>query len=128
MERSTGLQTLFRLKGAMNNVLNSNIASIQETDPVQLTISSQPDVLSARQHGRDFAVKLGFTGSDLTLIGAAICEIARNIVDYAQRGEMTFSVVDKEDGTKGMLILARDQGPGIPDVDQALRYGCSTRK
>jgi serine/threonine-protein kinase RsbT len=27
-----------------------------------------------------------------------------------------------------MLILARDEGPGIPDVDQALRYGCSTRK
>jgi serine/threonine-protein kinase RsbT len=75
-------------------------------------------------------MRLGFTGSDVTLIAAAICEIARNIVDYAQRGEMTFSVIEDQDqsGRRGMLVVARDQGPGIPDVDQALRYGCATRK
>jgi len=112
----------------MNNVLNPSNGSTQVIDAVQVSISSQADVLSARQHGREFAMKMGFTGSDVTLIAAAICEIARNIVDYAQRGEITFSVVDKDDLRKGMLILASDEGPGIPDVDQAMRYGCSTRK
>src|SRR3954454_24369039 len=112
----------------MNNVLNPSTGAAEPVRAVQLQIGSQAEVLSARQHGREFAMKIGFTGSDVTLIAAAICEIARNMVDYAQRGEMSFSLVEKEDGRRGMLIIARDEGPGIPDVDQALRYGCSTRK
>jgi serine/threonine-protein kinase RsbT len=111
----------------MNNVLNPSTGAAEPVRAVQLQIGSQAEVLSARQHGREFAMKIGFTGSDVTLIAAAICEIARNMVDYAQRGEMSFSLVER-DGRRGMLIMARDEGPGIPDVDQALRYGCSTRK
>ena len=97
------------------------------TSAVEVEVACQADVLIARQKGREFAMKLGFTGSDVTVIAASICEIARNMVDYAQRGEMTFCQIQNE-SRRGMLILGKDQGPGIPDVSQALRYGCSTRK
>src|SRR3954454_25094172 len=112
----------------MNNVLNPSTGAAEPVRAVQLQIGSQAEVLSARQHGREFAMKLGFSGSDVTLIAAAICEIARNMVDYAQRGEMTFSTIENGAGQRGMLIVGNDEGPGIADVNQALRYGCSTRK
>lgn len=72
-------------------------------------------------------MKLGFEGGDLTLIAAAISEVARNIVDHAKRGEIILEVLQV--GTKrGIQILARDEGPGIPDLGQAMQYGYSTRK
>jgi len=111
----------------MNCAINSNSPRLETVEPLQMAISNQGDVLVARQKGREFAMGLGFSGSDVTVIAAAICEIARNMVDYAQRGEIRFSCVSGNDRA-GMLIVAEDEGPGIPNVDQALRYGCSTRK
>lgn len=111
----------------MNQLAQPIEAVTDEVESVQLSITCQADVLTARHQGREFALKLGFSRSDVTVIAAAICEIARNIVDYAQRGEINFSSVEDK-GRRGMLVFARDEGPGIPDVDQALRYGCSTRK
>jgi serine/threonine-protein kinase RsbT len=72
-------------------------------------------------------MELGFDGSDLTLIATAISEVARNIVDHAEHGEVILS--EAQQGTKrGILIVARDEGPGIADVTQAMQYGYSTRK
>ena len=112
----------------MNCATNSVESPDTSVDSLRLVIASQPDVLAARQKGREYAIRLGFTGSDVTVIAAAICEIARNMVDYAQRGEMSFSPVQAHIGRSGIEIVAHDEGPGIADVDQALRYGCSTRK
>jgi serine/threonine-protein kinase RsbT len=85
------------------------------------------DIVTARQRGRTLAMELGFEGSDLTLIATAISEVARNIVDHAKRGEII--VLPVHHGSKhGLAIIARDDGPGIPDVHQAMQYGYSTRK
>ncbi len=93
----------------------------------QIPISSDFDIVAARQQGRQLALKLGFQGGDVTLIAAAISEMARNIVDHAKKGEMTFERI--QNGTKnGIQIVARDDGPGIPDVNQAMQYGYSTRR
>jgi len=93
----------------------------------QIPISSDFDIVAARQQGRQLALKLGFQGGDVTLIAAAISEMARNIVDHAKEGEMTFERI--QNGTKnGIQIIARDDGPGIPDVNQAMQYGYSTRR
>ena len=78
-------------------------------------MSRDSDVVSVRQKGREVAAAAGFTGSDLTVIATAVSEIARNIVKFATRGEFVFSVLD-EDGRKGLKVIARDSGPGIPDV------------
>jgi serine/threonine-protein kinase RsbT len=92
-----------------------------------VAISSATDIVTARQKGRALAMELGFEGSDLTLVATAISEIARNIVDHAKRGEIVLAPVHQ--GNKyGISIIARDEGPGIADVPQAMQYGYSTRK
>lgn len=94
-------------------------------DDERVPVTRDADVVSVRQKGREVAAAAGFTGSDLTVIATAISEIARNIVKFATRGEFVFSVLD-EDGRKGLKVVARDSGPGIPDIEQALRDGYST--
>lgn len=70
---------------------------------------------------------MGFSGADVTLLAAAISEVARNIVDHAKEGEMVMSEVEGR-GRRGLQIVARDRGPGIADVAQAMQYGYSTRR
>src|SRR4051812_45531642 len=83
----------------------------------ETTIRSTNDVVTARQHGRATASSLGFSGADVTLIGAALSEVARNIVDHAIQGKVAIKVV-AQDGRRGIQIIACDQGPGIANVDQ----------
>jgi serine/threonine-protein kinase RsbT len=96
----------------------------------QTVIHSATDIVTARQRGRSLALELGFNGADVTLIAAAISEVARNIVDHAKKGEIVMSSVQhtSNGGKKGIQIIARDEGPGIRDVAQAMQYGYSTRK
>jgi RNA polymerase sigma factor (sigma-70 family) len=94
-------------------------------DDTRVPVSRDSDVVAVRQKGREVAAAAGFIGSDLTVIATAISEIARNIVKFATRGEFTFSVLDV-DGRTGLKVVARDSGPGIPDLDAALRDGYST--
>jgi serine/threonine-protein kinase RsbT len=61
------------------------------------------------------------------MVALAISEIARNILCYAQRGTVTISRLD-EAGRHGVMIVARDDGPGIPDIELAMRDGYSTGK
>ncbi len=89
---------------------------------VRVSIASSDDVVVARQKGRALAADIGFTASEATLIAAAISELARNIVKYAGAGE----VLLRHDGDGMLLMVARDRGPGIPDVQAALRAGFST--
>jgi len=92
---------------------------------IQVAINSDQDIVSARQRGRAMANELGFSSGDATLIATAISELARNIVAYARRGRITLNVVN---GTnrQGISVTASDDGPGIPDIAQALRDGFST--
>jgi serine/threonine-protein kinase RsbT len=92
-----------------------------------VAISSATDIVTARQKGRALAMELGFEGSDLTLVATAISEIARNIVDHAKRGEIVLAPI-RHGNKHGISITARDEGPGISDVPQAMQYGYSTRK
>lgn len=94
-------------------------------DEIRIPIAQDADIVTARQHGRDLAVKIGFSGSDLTVIATAISEIVRNIVVYAKSGEVQLSAF--QDGRRrGILIVARDSGPGIADIARAMTDGYST--
>jgi serine/threonine-protein kinase RsbT len=92
---------------------------------MRVVISHDGDVVTARQVGREMAKQSGFYGSDLTLIATAISEIARNIVSYAQSGELVFSLLE-QGARRGLMVVARDEGPGIPDIELAMRDGFST--
>ena len=93
----------------------------------RVPITSEADIVTARQKGRSLAAELGFQGADLTLIATAISEVSRNIVEYAKNGELILRPANH--GPKhGLCVVARDKGPGIADVEQAMQYGYSSRK
>lgn len=94
---------------------------------VRIHIDSNSDIVTARQKGREIASQLGFTSTDLTLIATAISELARNIVLYAQEGEIILTVAE-EGARRGIGVVARDDGPGIIDVERALQEGFSTSR
>ena len=68
----------------------------------------------------NFALALGFSEHDRNMIATAASELARNILKYAGTGEIVLREI-RSDGRVGMEIVARDQGPGIEDVEMALR-------
>jgi serine/threonine-protein kinase RsbT len=88
-------------------------------------ILNDGDVVRARQMGRELASRLGFSSTELTLIATAISELARNVVTYAGTGEIHLQLVNDQD-RRGILVVARDKGPGIADLDLALKDGFST--
>lgn len=92
-----------------------------------IPIASDLDIIRARQTGRTEASKLGFSSTDLTLIATAISELARNIVMYAKKGEIIVRLVRSPE-RQGIIVIARDKGPGIPDVRQTLQDGYSTSR
>ncbi len=92
-----------------------------------IRIEREADIVSARQKGRELASGIGFSSTDQALLATAISEIARNIVTYAGGGTVTLRTV--QDGPRrGVTVIAKDEGPGIPDVELALRDGYSTGK
>jgi serine/threonine-protein kinase RsbT len=88
-------------------------------------IKHDADVLVAYHKGRAMAAQLGLSSDDQMVVVIAILEVARNIVRYAGMGEIVLSTV-KQDGRGGIAIVARDDGPGIPNVERAMRDGYST--
>jgi serine/threonine-protein kinase RsbT len=92
---------------------------------IRVTISSDQDIVLARQKGRSLALELGFSSGDATLIATAISELARNIVSYARKGEIVLKDIQGSNRV-GIEVTALDSGPGIADVRQALRDGFST--
>jgi anti-sigma regulatory factor (Ser/Thr protein kinase) len=93
-------------------------------DDVRIAVRTDADIVSARQAARELATRLEFSPTDTTLIATAVSEVARNIVRFADSGEVV--VTEVSEPRCGISIVARDAGPGIPDVEQALRDGYST--
>jgi len=93
-------------------------------DEHRLLIRSENDILTARQRGRELAAEVGFYGSDLTLVATAISEVTRNIVEYAGDGEIVMRLV-QDGANRGIVVVARDDGPGIADVALAMQDGYS---
>jgi serine/threonine-protein kinase RsbT len=91
----------------------------------RIPVRTESDIVVARQMGRALASQLGFSATDLTLVATAISEVARNIVAYAKSGEIILGRA--EDGSRrGIRIIASDDGPGIPDIAQAMQPGYSS--
>jgi anti-sigma regulatory factor (Ser/Thr protein kinase) len=94
---------------------------VGETGETKIAIEGEEDVAHARIRSRDIASSMGFRQPALDAIATAVSELARNIVDHAEQGEILLTP-----GPRGLEIVARDRGPGIPDVEQALQDGFTT--
>jgi serine/threonine-protein kinase RsbT len=97
---------------------------LKATEP--LSIQGEVDVYIAMGHGRNLASTLGFNNIERTKIEIMILELARNILRHANgAGDIMIEPVE-HDQRQGILITARDDGPGIPDIARALQDGFST--
>ena len=88
-------------------------------------ITGEDDIVEARQRARELAKGLGFGLVDQSRIATAVSELTRNVVRYAtgSRGEICIrSLADPSRGT-GIEIVVADEGPGILDIEQAMRAG-----
>jgi serine/threonine-protein kinase RsbT len=95
-------------------------------DEVRVAIGSDEDLVPARAQARALAERLGFSRTDATLIATAISEIARNIVVHVGQGEIELRPVEEE-SRSGLVVIAHDDGPGIRNVEAALRDGYAGR-
>jgi RNA polymerase sigma factor (sigma-70 family) len=93
-------------------------------DEVRIPVQSDADIVAARQAARELATRLGFPRTDLTLIATAVSEVTRNIVRFARSGEVVIELLERP--RRGVRIVAMDTGPGIRDVQEALKDGFST--
>jgi serine/threonine-protein kinase RsbT len=90
-----------------------------------LPVRAETDVVLVRQTVRTWSIQQGFSLVDQTKMVTAASEIARNTVIYGGGGTLRIEAV--LDGTRrGLRLIFEDQGPGIEDVDLALRDGYTT--
>ena len=88
-------------------------------------IRSSQDVVAVRQVVREWAVYAGFSLVDQTKIVTAASELARNTLMHGGGGSVRLEALN--DGSRrGLRVVFEDEGPGIPDIDQALRDGFTT--
>jgi serine/threonine-protein kinase RsbT len=90
-----------------------------------IALENEHDVAVARGEARRIAADLGFRVIDQTRIATVASELARNVVKYARRGRMIAQPFDAA-GRQGLRLIFEDEGPGIPDVEAAMRDGFST--
>ena len=92
----------------------------------RLEIRSSDDVVRVRQKVREFAVQAGFSLVDQTKVVTAASELARNTLDYGLGGTVDLELTEAP--RRGVRLTFTDQGPGIKDIELALRDGYSTGK
>ncbi len=93
-------------------------------EELRIPIVTDVDIVIARQQGRALAERLNFAPGDLAIIATVISELAKNILQFAARGEIVLQLVDAP--RQGIVVIAHDDGPGIQDPALALQDGYST--
>ena len=91
-----------------------------------IALEDEHDIAVARGEARAMASALGFRMLDQTRLATVASELARNVVKYARRGRMLALPITGPAGRQGLRLVFEDNGPGIPDLDAAMRDGFST--
>ena len=92
----------------------------------RVPVKDEYDIVMARSAGKNVAKDVGFGIVDQTRIATAISELARNIIVHAVEGMIEIRQIYGNEGNAGLEVVATDNGPGIPDIEQAMRDGFST--
>ena len=91
----------------------------------QIEISEEIHVDEAAGDARELAKTAGFTPVGQSMVSTAVSELARNIYRYAINGQITIKLLDNMN-SKGIEVIAEDNGPGITDLESAMKNGFST--
>ncbi|MDZ7955132.1 anti-sigma regulatory factor [Nostoc sp. DedQUE09] len=103
--------------------LNGVQMTMEKTETIN--IQSSTDVVLVRQSVRQLAVEIGFGLVDQTKIITAASELARNTLDYGGGGTVKLETL-QEGRRRGLRLTFEDQGPGISDIELALKDGFTT--
>ncbi|WP_234017308.1 anti-sigma regulatory factor [Nostoc sp. 'Lobaria pulmonaria (5183) cyanobiont'] len=103
--------------------LNGVQMTMEKTETIN--IQSSTDVVLVRQAVRQLAVEIGFGLVDQTKIVTAASELARNTLDYGGGGTVKLETL-QEGRRRGLRLTFEDRGPGIPDIELALKDGFTT--
>jgi serine/threonine-protein kinase RsbT len=93
----------------------------------KIPINREQDVVFFRQRLKEHATKIGMSILNQTKLITAASELVRNILRYAEKGEITIEVLSQQSQV-GIRVIFSDNGPGIPDVNKAMQDGFSTGK
>jgi serine/threonine-protein kinase RsbT len=97
--------------------------TMQQTET--LNIQTSTDIVLVRQAVRQMAVEIGLSLVDQTKIVTAASELARNTLDYGGGGTVKLEML-QEGRRRGLRLTFEDQGPGIPNIEMALKDGFTT--
>lgn len=92
----------------------------------EVPISGYEDIIAARQKVKQFMETMGYSAIARTRIVTAVSELARNIVIHAEKGTMGVYKITNANNRNGIQCIFEDHGPGIPDIDLAMKEGFST--
>jgi serine/threonine-protein kinase RsbT len=92
---------------------------------IRVPVREESDVVVARRAASDLARAAGFSASRAAALATAVTEVAWNIVVHAGEGEIVLEAVE-DGGRHGIVVVARDEHPGIVDVEQAMQDGYTT--
>jgi serine/threonine-protein kinase RsbT len=91
-----------------------------------IVLEQAHDIAVARNEVRQLAAVLGFSLIDQTRLATVASELARNVVKYAGSGRLIAQPTSSPDGRQALRLIFEDKGPGIPDIEAAMRDGFST--
>jgi serine/threonine-protein kinase RsbT len=91
-----------------------------------IALETADDIAVARNEVRALAAALGFRMLDQTRLATVASELARNVVKYAGRGRLIAQPTEDPNGRQALRLIFEDQGPGIPNIETAMRDGFST--
>ena len=103
----------------------SDDSSLETLSEIRVAIRHDTDTVLACQKGRRLAAEQGLSDNEQVVVVIIISELARNIIRYAAPGEITLTAI-RRGPMRGVGVVARDSGPGIPDIERALQGGYST--
>ena len=93
-----------------------------------IALETEHDIVVARSEARKMAASLGFGLLDQTRLATVASELGRNAVKYGRGGRMIAQPTADARGRAGLRLIFEDDGPGIPDIDAAMRDGFTTAK
>ena len=91
-----------------------------------IVLEQAHDIAVARNEVRQLAAVLGFGVMDQTRLATVASELARNVIKYAGRGRLIAQPTSGPEGQQALRLIFEDRGPGIPDIEAAMRDGFST--
>lgn len=93
---------------------------------MEIPVATYEDIILARQKVKEIMQKMGFSVLAQTRIVTAVSELARNMVVHAGGGVMSVFQTQPPGSRRGITCIFQDQGPGIPDINMAMKAGFST--